>query len=158
MSGLQNSIQFLDAQLDSSTEQFFCKSILNLIKYHNEFAIKLEYDDKILKDYTVNDAKSDFENPRYRHYIIVCNNKKIGVLKYKISTFDVEKIPSIKITKLWTDGSIHGVTNKVIEFIKRSYPEIGVIELDCWYNLPAEHIYKKLGFKPVFTRYTLKIK
>ena len=76
------------------------------------------------------------------------------MLLYKITKSDIDnnKIIYIKFLYIIEEFRKKGIGKKIIkELQKKNYR----IELECWYEMPANYFYETLGMKKIKTRYVL---
>lgn len=137
------------------TEQeikLFGKYKVDLIKYHQQYANKLGLQDQMVDKYNYNDAIRHIGEKNYYQFLIINNDKGVGILEYQITKSDIDKKDIIYIKNIYIEESFRGIGlgKKVInELRKMKYR----IELECWYNMPANDLYKSLGAKEIKTRY-----
>lgn len=144
--------------VDRMNEDYYTEKAVELLKYHKGYAEILGINDKVVDAYTKEDAKKHFNDNNFRHYIIVNGGKNIGILQINLIKSDIDDEECIHISKIWSDGSYKGVLRGVIGILRNKFKEVKSIELECWYNLPANEVYKHIGFKSYCTLYRLDIK
>lgn len=148
------------------------------IKYHKEFAEKLGLDDKVVFNYSELQALQNLDDPSHHHYLIK-NDDGINVaaihMKNSVSAIDEEQITYIKFIYVDPGYRGKGYASEILEKVKdqslipkfrdKGYCDLlekakarsSRIELECWYGMPANDIYIKLGFKELKTRYMYTI-
>lgn len=133
----------------------FGKMKVKLIKYHQQFAKKLGLVDCVVDNYSYEDAIRYIGKKDYYQFLIR-NDKdgNIGILEYQITESDIDKNKVIYIKDLYIDEKYrgNGIATEVINELKNKGYRI---ELECWYEMPANNLYKKLGMKEIKTRYML---
>lgn len=132
--------------------QTFGKYKVDLIKYHQQYANKLGLFDEVVEKYDFNDAIKNVGKDGFYQFLIMNNDKEVGILEYQITKSDIDKKDIIYIKNIYIEESFRGIglAKKVInELRKMKYR----IELECWYNMPANDLYKSLGAKEIKTRY-----
>jgi len=132
--------------------QTFGKYKVDLIKYHQQYANKLGLFDEVVEKYDFNDAIKNVGKDGFYQFLIMNNDKEVGILEYQITKSDIDKKDIIYIKNIYIEESFRGIGlgKKVInELRKMKYR----IELECWYNMPANDLYKSLGAKEIKTRY-----
>ena len=86
--------------------------------------------------------------------MIQIENKTVGIIEYQITKSDIDQEKILYIKNIYIDNNFRGkgVGKEVIKLIKvLSYR----IELECWYGIPANNLYKSLGMKEIKTRYMM---
>lgn len=144
-------------ELSEENEQYYIEKIVNLVKYHKQYAEKMGIFDKVVVNYSNADAVKHFNDPFYRHFVILNNKNPCGVLQIKIKQSSFDYNQSLHICKIWSEESISGVLRFVINKLKELFPKVNSIELECWYDLPANDIYEHLGFQCFCKNYVKKI-
>lgn len=143
--------------VSKENEQYYIEKIVNLVKYHKQYAEKMGIFDRVIVNYSNVDAVKHFNDPFYRHFLILNDKKPCGVLQIKIKQSSFDNNQSLHICKIWSEESISGVLRFVINKLKELFPEVNSLELECWYDLPANEIYKHLGFQCFCKNYVKKI-
>lgn len=127
---------------------------VDLIKYHQQFASKLGlYDEKVDK-YTYDDAIRHVGEENYWQFLIIYDIKEIGILEYQIIQSDIDKKEIIYIKNIYIKEFFRnmGISKQIIDNLKKQNYRI---ELECWYDIPANYFYKSLGAKEITVRYML---
>lgn len=139
-------------KVEKNDIQTFGKYKVDLIKYHQQYANKLGLFDEVVEKYDFNDAIKNVGKDGFYQFLIMNNDKEVGILEYQITKSDIDKKDIIYIKNIYIEESFRGIGlgKKVInELRKMKYR----IELECWYNMPANDLYKSLGAKEIKTRY-----
>lgn len=134
----------------------FSKYKVILIKFHQKYANELGLIDKVVEKYDVAKAMKYIGKDGYYQYIIEYEDKDVGFVEYKIdiSEIDNEKITEIKNIYIEDKYRNLGIAKDTIVKIREKTNNR--IELECWYGIPANTIYKSLGMKELKTRYIMK--
>lgn len=132
--------------------QTFGKYKVDLIKYHQQYANKLGLFDEVVEKYDFNDAIKNVGKDGFYQFLIMNNDKEVGILEYQITKSDIDKKDIIYIKNIYIEESYRGMGlgKKVINELRKMQYRI---ELECWYNMPANDLYKSLGAKEIKTRY-----
>lgn len=134
--------------------EVFAKYKLDLIKLHQEYANKIGLFDSKVDNYKQEDTLKHLNKKDYYQFLIKDDGKNIGALEYKITKSDIDnnKIIYIKFLYIIEEFRKKGIGKKIIkELQKKNYR----IELECWYEMPANYFYETLGMKKIKTRYVL---
>lgn len=134
--------------------EVFAKYKQDLIKLHQEYANKIGLFDSKVDNYKQEDTLKHLNKKNYYQFLIKEDEKNIGVLEYKITKSDIDnnKIIYIKFLYIIEEFRKKGIGKKIIkELQKKNYR----IELECWYEMPANYFYETLGMKKIKTRYVL---
>lgn len=145
-------------EVSAENISYFAEKIIVLVKGHTEYANKMGIFDSVVNNYGLKDVVKHFNDFNYRHYIIRNNNVNCGVLQVKLRESTFDGCLCLHICKIWSDKSVLGILRFVIEELKNRYPEINSVELECWYDLPANDIYEHLGFQCYCKKYRLDVK
>ena len=134
----------------------FANYKLDLIKSHESYAQEIGLIDNKVNSYTKEDAIRNINKEDFYQFIINFNNIDIGFIEYniEISDIDLEKIIYIKNIFIDNNYSNMGIGTMVLNKLKVKLNYI--IDLECWYGMPANELYKKLGMKQIKTRYVWK--
>ena len=86
--------------------------------------------------------------------MIQIENKTVGIIEYQITKSDIDQKKILYIKNIYIDNNFRGkgVGKEVIKLIKALNYRI---ELECWYGIPANNLYKSLGMKEIKTRYMM---
>lgn len=135
--------------------KLFGKYKVDLIKYHQQYANKLGLQDQIVDQYNYDDAIRHIGENNYYQFLIINNNKEVGILEYQITKSDIDKKDIIYIKNIYIEESFRGMGlgKKVINELRKMQYRI---ELECWYGMPSNELYKSLGAKEIKTRYILE--
>lgn len=127
---------------------------VELIKFHQEYAEKLGLFDKVVDNYNFNDAIRHIKQKRFFQFLIQIENKTVGIIEYQITKSDIDQKKILYIKNIYIDNNFRGkgVGKEVIKLIKALNYRI---ELECWYGIPANNLYKSLGMKEIKTRYMM---
>lgn len=110
-----------------SYDAYFKSIYKQLIDEHQIYAHNLGLHDSIVENYDISKLDS-LENPHLMNY-------KIKMVKNHHS---ICYIHGLKVT---TENH-QGVARMILESLKELY---GPIKLECWYDMPANYLYNKLG-------------
>lgn len=127
---------------------------LELIKLHQKYANNLGLVDNFVDNYSYDDAIKNINEENYFEYLISYNNKNIGVLEYKIIKSDIDNEEIIYIDNIYIKQEYRGlgIGKNIINELKKQGKRI---ELECWYGMPANYLYRSLGMKELKTRYMM---
>lgn len=143
-------------ELETNEEiQQFGKYKVDLIKYHQQYANKLGLYDLVVDKYNYDDAVRHVGKDGYYQFLIIDDNKAVGILEYQITKSDIDNKDIIYIKDIYIDEIFRGrgLGKKVINELKKMKYRI---ELECWYGIPSNELYKSLGMKEIKTRYMLE--
>ena len=132
----------------------FAKYKVELIKSHQQYAEKIGLIDQKVNDYDEKDAIRHMGKSNDYQFIIVYNNHGVGILEYNIETSEIDGLKIIYLKNIFIDNKYRnlGIGSDVLLELRRQTNLR--IELECWYGMPANDLYKKLGMKELKTRYT----
>ena len=135
--------------------ELFAKYKVDLIKLHQEYAKKLGLFDNKVDSYNKDDALKHLNQNDYYQFLIKEDNKDIGILEYKITKSDIDNNDILYINVLYIIEEYRksGVGKKIIKELQNKHYRI---ELECWYEMPANYFYEALGMKKIKTRYVLE--
>ena len=127
---------------------------VELIKFHQEYAEKLGLFDKVVDNYNFNDVIRHIKQKGFFQFLIQIENKTVGIIEYQITKSDIDQKKILYIKNIYIDNNFRGkgVGKEVINLIKTLNYRI---ELECWYGIPANNLYKSLGMKEIKTRYMM---
>lgn len=127
---------------------------VELIKFHQEYAEKLGLFDKVVDNYNFNDVIRHIKQKGFFQFLIQIENKTVGIIEYQITKSDIDQKKILYIKNIYIDNNFRGkgVGKEVIKLIKTLNYRI---ELECWYGIPANNLYKSLGMKEIKTRYMM---
>lgn len=127
---------------------------VELIKFHQKYAEKLGLFDKVVDNYNFNDAIRHIKQKWFFQFLIQIENKTVGIIEYQITKSDIDQEKILYIKNIYIDNNFRGkgVGKEVIKLIKALNYRI---ELECWYGIPANNLYKSLGMKEIKTRYMM---
>lgn len=127
---------------------------VSLIKYHQQFAGKLGLQDLVVDKYTIDDALRHIGKDGFYQFLIVDNDSIVGILEYQITKSDIDNRDILYIKDIYVDERFRGkgIGKCVISELKKLNYRI---ELECWYGMPANNLYRALGAKEIKTRYML---
>lgn len=153
-------ISLIRAEDSEYTKQLFKSMVLELVKYHGEYADKAGIQDDVVSGYTLDKAGRHLGQLGYYNYIIDKGGVYVGIVQVEPIISEFNSKPALIIYKIYITKLAQntGVFQDTLEVLKQYFPDIKSIELDCWYNLPAEEVYKHLGFKSAYTHYFKEIK
>ena len=132
--------------------QIFGKYKVDLIKYHQQYANKLGLFDEVVDKYDFNNATRNIGKNGFYHFLIINNNEEIGILEYQIMKSEIDNKEILYIKDIYIKETYRGlgIGKQVInELRKKKYR----IELECWYGMPSNDMYKSMGAKEIKTRY-----
>lgn len=77
------------------------------------------------------------------------------MIEYQIITSDIDKKKILYIKYIYIEQRFRrkGIGKEVINLLKKLNYRI---ELECWYDMPANDLYKSLGMKEIKTRYMME--
>lgn len=127
---------------------------LELIKFHKEYANKLGLVDKVIDGYTYEDALKHIGEQGYFQFLINYKNNDVGMLEYEIQNSKIDNNKIIYISCIYIKEEYRGlgIGRIIIYELKKQNIRI---ELECWYGMPANNLYRSLGMKEITTRYIL---
>jgi len=131
----------------------FSKYKLECIKYHQEFANKLGLHDLVVENYKLEDTIKYLGKKDYYQYLIECDNKYVGMIECCKMESKIDQAKYIELLNIYIDEKYRDkqIARNAINNLKERFSLR--IELDCWYNLPANHLYKSMGMKETKVRY-----
>lgn len=141
-------------KLDTKSDiDLFAKYKVSLIKLHQQCAEKIGLNDQKVKEYDENDAIRHIGKSNYYQFIIIYNNQEVGIIEYNIETSDIDNLKILYIKNIFIDSKYRklGIGKAVLLEIRKQTNLR--IELECWYGMPANDLYKNLGMKEIKTRY-----
>lgn len=135
-------------------KMMFAKYKVELIKYHQQYANKLGLKDKIVEEYDLSDAIKHIGEEGYYQFLIIDDNKKVGILEYQLTKSDIDNKDILYLKNIYIESAYRGkgIGKKVINELRKTNYRI---ELECWYQMPSNFLYKSLGAKEIKTRYIL---
>lgn len=135
--------------------ELFAKYKVDLIKLHQEYAKKLGLFDNKVDSYNKDDALKHLNQKDHYQFLIKEDNKDIGILEYKVTKSDIDnsKIIYINVLYIIEEYRKSGIGKKIIKELQNKHYRI---ELECWYEMPANYFYETLGMKKIKTRYMLE--
>lgn len=142
-------------KLNSNNDiEIFGKYKVELIKFHQQYAKKLGLFDTVVDNYSYDTAIRHINEEGYYQFLIQVENTPVGIIEYQITTSDIDKKEILYIKDLYIDNNFRGkgIGKKVIKLLKELNYRI---ELECWYEIPANNLYKSLGMHEIKTRYML---
>lgn len=138
-------------------DKFFKKLYKQLLDEHQTYANKLGLIDPIIENYDL--LKLDRTNNKniMNYKIKMIDGLQwayVGVLRIEIMYTDIYNpghlycyIHGLKVAT----ETHQGVATMILDSLKEIF---GAIELECWYDMPANYLYNKLG-KKLYTRYRI---
>ena len=134
---------------------FFAKLKVELVQYHAQYAKEQGITDLEVEYYDYEHAAANIFTRE--SYLLKLNNTVVGILQYEQQISEIDKSPIIYVHALYFIDKYRnvGFGIYVLKFLCRTYHIR--IECSCWYDIPASQIYKKIGFKEMYTRYFLPI-
>lgn len=133
----------------------FGKYKVELIKEHQYYANNLGLYDRVVDKYDINDALRHVGQKNYYQFLIMNDKQNIGMLEYKIENSEIDNKEILYLKDLYIKKEFRskGIGKKVLNELKSLNYRI---ELECWYNMPANDFYKAFGFKELKTRYMIE--
>lgn len=134
--------------------KIFGKYKVELIKFHQQYARKLGLFDNVVDNYNYNDAIRHINQKGYFQFLIQLENEIVGIVEYQITNSDIDKKKILYIKDLFVDDKFRGkgIGKEVMRLLKTLKYRI---ELECWYQIPANNLYKSLGMQEIKTRYMI---
>lgn len=134
--------------------KIFGKYKVELIKFHQQYARKLGLFDNVVDNYNYNDAIRHINQKGYFQFLIQLENEIVGIVEYQITNSDIDKKEILYIKDLFVDDKFRGkgIGKEVMRLLKTLKYRI---ELECWYQIPANNLYKSLGMQEIKTRYMI---
>ncbi len=128
---------------------------VDLIKLHQQYAQKLGLFDKVVENYNYDDAIRNINKKGYFQFLIKVENDIVGIIEYQITNSDIDKKRILYIKDFYIDENFRGkgIGKEVINLLKKLNYRI---ELECWYEMPANNLYKSLGMREIKTRYMME--
>lgn len=135
--------------------ELFGKYKVVLIKYHQQYAQKLGLFDDVVDNYSYEDAVRYVNKKGYFQFLIQLENEIIGIIEYQITKSDIDKKKILYIKDFYIDDNFRGkgFGKEVIQLLKQLNYRI---ELECWYEMPANNLYKSLEMREIKTRYMME--
>lgn len=138
-------------------DAYFKSIYKQLIDEHQIYAHNLGLHDSVVENYDISKLDS-VENPHLMNYKIKMvkdhHSIYVGVLRIELMFTDIyspnNKYCYIHGLKVTTENH-QGVATMILDSLKEIF---GAIELECWYDMPANYLYNKLG-KKLYTRYRI---
>lgn len=137
--------------------QYFLETKVKLVKYHKQYAEDLGINDLVVENYDIEKAKETWLNSNRFGYVVEWYDKYVGILEYEILNTEEEiGLKTLYIHKIYIEPEYQhrGILKQILKDLRKRYSDM-VIELSCWYDLPAHEIYQKLGFKRMSSEYIL---
>lgn len=133
-------------EVAADTIDTYGKLVVELIHFHKEYAIECGFDGLDEENYDIADALKHNGDYGYLHYLLKHKNDIIGILTLNIDS------EIVYINKLFIkeDYRGRGYAKNIIRTLSKRYSKLS---LKCYYNLPAEKLYKSLGFKQQYVYY-----
>lgn len=127
-----------------------------LMKEHQKYANKLGIYDKYVDEYTCSRAIRHIDEEGFTEYLILHNNKPIGILETQLIVSEIDNENVLFITSFYIvpEERGQGIGTKVMKDVIDNSPYR--IELECWYEMPANKLYERLGMKPIMKYYMIK--
>lgn len=134
--------------------KIFGKYKVELIKFHQQYAKKLGLFDNVVDNYNYNDAIRHINQKGYFQFLIQLENEIVGIVEYQITNSDIDKKEILYIKDLFVDDKFRGkgIGKEVMRLLKTLKYRI---ELECWYQIPANNLYKSLGMQEIKKRYMI---
>lgn len=135
--------------------EIFGKYKVKLIKSHQQYAQKLGLFDKVVDSYNYDDAIRHINENGYFQFLIRVENEIVGIIEYQITNSDIDKRKILYIKDIYIDNNFRGkgIGKQVMKLLKKLNYRI---ELECWYEMPANNLYRSLGMREIKTRYIME--
>lgn len=148
-------MDILDKVNDEEKLKIFAKYKIDCIKYHQQFANKLELHDVVVEKYDYNEAIKHYKEKSYYQYLIKYSDNYVGMVEYKLIKSEIDDKEIVYIDVIYIDEKYRGnhLAKKIINYLKEKYDTR--IELECWYEMPSNNFYTSLGMRKIKTRYML---
>lgn len=149
-------MEILLKKIDCNNDiEIFGNYKLDLIKFHQQYAQKLGLFDKVVDNYNYEDAIRHINKKGYFQFLIKVENDIVGIIEYQITNSDIDKKKILYIKDFYIDEDFRGkgIGKEVINLLKKLNYRI---ELECWYEMPANNLYKSLGMREIKTRYMME--
>ena len=124
--------------------EIFGKYKVELIKFHQQYAQKLG----------LFDAIRHIDEKGYFQFLIQVENEIVGIIEYQITNSDIDKKEILYIKNFYIEENFRGkgIGKEIMKLLKKLNYRI---ELECWYEMPANNLYKSLGMREIKTRYMM---
>ncbi len=134
--------------------EIFGRYKVELIKFHQQYAQKLGLFDNVVATYNYDDAIRHINEKGYFQFLILMEKVIVGIIEYQIIKSDIDKKEILYIKNFYIDDMFRGkgIGKEVMNLLKKLNYRI---ELECWYGIPANELYKSLGMKEIKTRYMM---
>ncbi len=135
--------------------QIFSKLKIQLMQYHAEYAHINGIDDYKIKKYDYGCAcKHVFDRDSF---LLKLNNNVIGILQTEKQISEIDNQIILYVHSLYFEEKYRdkGFGIYVLKYLINTYKLR--IECSCWYDIPASQLYKKIGFRNLYTRYFLPL-
>lgn len=142
-------------KIDNNNDiEIFGKYKVELIKFHQQYAQKLGLFDNVVDNYSYNDAIRHINEKGYFQFLIQMENEIVGIIEYQITNSNIDKKEILYIKDFYIDNNFRGkgIGKEVMRLLKTLNYRI---ELECWYEMPANNLYKSLGMRKIKTRYMM---
>ena len=135
--------------------EMFGKYKVQLIKFHQQYAQKLGLFDIVVDNYNYDDAIRHVNKKGYFQFLIQAGNEIVGIIEYQIIKSDIDKKKILYVKDFYIDEIFRGkgIGKEVMKLLKKLNYRI---ELECWYEMPANNLYKSLGMRVIKTRYMME--
>ncbi len=142
-----------EVQSNNEIEQFG-KYKVDLIKEHQYYANKLGLHDMVVDKYNLEDALRHIAEKDYYQFLIVKDDLNIGIVEYQIMKSEIDDVEILYLKDIYINKNFRGIGlgRKVLNELKKLNYRI---ELECWYDMPANNFYKSFGFKELKARYMI---
>ncbi|MDD3303884.1 MAG: GNAT family N-acetyltransferase [Clostridia bacterium] len=133
----------------------FSKFKVDLIKYHQQYANKLGLFDIVVDDYDDNKAIRNIGEKGFYQFLINYDNRYVGMVEYQIQKSEIDNESILYLKDIYIEESCRGlgIGSKIISELKKLDYRI---ELECWYGMPANELYRSIGAKELKTRYMIQ--
>lgn len=134
----------------------FAKLKVELIHAHTDYANKVNINDTISSEYNTHNALKHLNEENYYQWLIMNkHNNTIGYIEFKKMKSSINNIDTLYINGIYIIPEFrhHGIGTQIIKNLMNYENKKYNIELEAWYQLDAEKLYKKLGFQPMYTHY-----
>lgn len=128
---------------------------LELMQYHLEYAEQFGIKDSELLQYTLQKALSTTSSRD--NFLFFMNDEPVGMAQVEEQISPVDNTPILFVHSMYIKPNTrnHSIGGIFLRRLCKKYKKR--VECECWYNIPASELYKKIGFQPMVTRYVLPL-
>ncbi len=141
----------LSPLLSKTEEEMFLRAKVQLIQYHYCYALACGIDDSEIRDYDLLSARNSMIGRE--NFLVKLDNIPVGMVQYQItkSALDDANIVFVHSLYIFDDFQNKGIAYWLLRQLFLMYANHR-IECECWYNIPAEVQYEKIGFRTLYSR------